>query len=130
MENYMWHVALEPGTTKMQDVIIAKLAIDDFDTISFLLSSNDLRGRVFEEERGGYGLVYGGEYKKPYPSVIVWRFRNTEDGSIVENMQPGDAWVLEEIWRWWLMPEETDAEYVPPKQFLVMERNINEELNV
>ena len=33
MSNTMWHVALEPGTTKMQDVIIADLRVDDFETI-------------------------------------------------------------------------------------------------
>ena len=33
---------------------------------------------------------------------------------------PEDAWIVERVWRDMLMPEATDAEYVPPKRFLVM----------
>ena len=29
MSNTMWHVALEPGTSRMQDVILADLRVDD-----------------------------------------------------------------------------------------------------
>ena len=42
--------------------------------------------------------------------------------SFIVNMKMEDVWILKHVWREWLMPEETDAEYVPPKQFLVMER--------
>ena len=37
-------------------------------------------------------------------------------------MQIEDAWILEYVWSEWLMPEDTDAEYVPPEQFIVMGR--------
>ena len=46
MSNVMWHVALEPGTTKMQDVIVANIEVDDFQIINFLLSTNHLKGKV------------------------------------------------------------------------------------
>ena len=122
MENYMWHVALEPGTTRMQDVIVADIEVNDLETITFLLATNQLKGKVFETERGGYMLMYGGEYERPFPSIIIWKLQIQEDESIIKNMQMEDAWILKHVWREWLMPEETDAEYVPPKQFLVMER--------
>ena len=60
MSNMMWHVALEPGTTKMQDVIVAELSVSDYETIGGLLSANHLKGEVFETARGGYLLMYGG----------------------------------------------------------------------
>ena len=120
MSNVMWHVALEPGTTRMQDVIVADIEVNDLETITFLLATNQLKGKVFETERGGYLLMYGGEYERPFPSIIIWKLQIKEDESFIENMQIEDAWILEHVWREWLMPEETDAEYVSPKQFLVM----------
>ena len=36
MSNTMWHVALEPGTTKMQDVILANIAVSDFEMIGVI----------------------------------------------------------------------------------------------
>ena len=122
MSNVRWHVALEPGTTRMQDVIVADIQVDDLETIAFLLRTNQLKGKVFETERGGYMLMYGGEYERTFPSVIIWKLRISEDESFIENMQMEDAWILKHVWREWLMPKETDAEYFPPKQFLVMER--------
>ena len=128
MSNTMWHVALEPGTTRMQDVILADLAVDDFEVIGFLLSTNHLKGKVFETERGGYLLMYGGEYVRPFPSVIIWRVEVSEEESTIVDMRHEDGWILKHVWREWLMPAETEAEYAPPKQYLVMQRQLNEDI--
>jgi hypothetical protein len=122
MSNDMWHVALEPGTTKMQDVISASISIGDIETISMLLSSTNPKAQDIEVKDGGYLLMYGGEYERPYPSVMIWRYRKEEENAIIEDMKMEDAWIVECVWRKWLMPEDADAEYVPPKQFLVMQR--------
>ena len=122
MSNVMWHVALEPGTTRMQDVIVADIEVNDLETITFLLRTNQLKGKVFETERGGYMLMYGGEYERPFPSIIIWKLQIKEDESFIKDMQMEDAWILKHVWWEWLMPEETDAEYILPKQFWVMER--------
>lgn len=116
----MWHVALEPDTTRMQDVILADLAVNDFDTICYLLSTNHLKGKVLETERGSYLLMYGGDYERPYPSIMIWRVEITEEENTIVDMKQEDTWIVEKIWREWLMPEETDAEYVPPNRFQVM----------
>ena len=120
MKNVMWHVALEPGTTKMQDVMVASVVANDFGLLSALLSTNNLKGKVFEFGEVGYMIVYGGEYSRPFPSVIIWRPSITEDESFIEDMRAEDGWIVKHVWREWLMPEETDAKYVPPKQFIVM----------
>ena len=122
MSNTMWHVALEPGTTKMQDVILANIAVNDFEMIGVLLSTNHLKGKVFETERGSYLLMYGGEYEKPYPSVMIWRVEISEEESTIADMRQEDEWILKHVWREWLMPEGIDAEYVSPKNFIVMGR--------
>ena len=122
MSNIMWHVALKPGTTEMQDVILADVDPNDFETIGILLSTSHLKGKVLETERGSYLLMYGGEYERPYPSVIIWRTEITEERNTIVDMKQEDTWIVEHIWREWLMPEETDAEYVPPSQFLLMMR--------
>ena len=122
MGNDVWHVALEPGTTRMQDVIVVNLAINDFEIISFLLSTNHLKGKAVDTERGNYLMIYGGEYKRPYPSVMIWRVEVSEEENTIVNMRHEDGWILKQVWREWLMPEHTDMEYVPPKQFLIMKR--------
>lgn len=122
MGNTMWHVALAPGTTRMQDVILADLAVNDFDTICYLLSTNRLKGKVLETERGSYLLMCGGEYERPYPSIMIWRVKITEEENTIMDMKQEDAWIVERIWREWLMPEDADAEYVPPNQILAMMR--------
>ena len=120
MSNTMWQVALKPGTSKMQDVILADLEVNDFDTIGFLLSTTHLKGKVLETERGSYLLMYDGEYERPYPSVMIWRAEISEEENRIVDMQQEDSWIVKHVWREWLMPEETDAEYVPPDQFLVI----------
>ena len=120
MENYMWHVALEPGTTKLQDVIIAKIAIAEYDTLCLLLGSRHLVGKQYGDEKGGYVLLHAAEYERPYPSIMIWRIEITDCENTVVDMRQEDGWIVKHVWREWLMPEVTDAEYVPPKQFLMM----------
>ena len=122
MSNTMWHVALEPGTTRMQDVIQVDLAVNDFETICCVLSTDHLKGKDTETARGNYLFMYGGEYERPYPSVMIWRFETADEGNIIRDMRYEDDWIVEYVWREWLMPERTDAEYIPPKQFLVMQK--------
>ena len=122
MSSIMWHVALKPGTTEMQDVILADLDIDDFETIGYLLSTSHLKGKVLETEQGNYLLMHGGEYERPYPSIMIWRIEITDCENTVVDMRQEDGWIVKHVWRDMLMPEETDEEYVPPNQFLVMMR--------
>lgn len=122
MSNTMWHVALQPGTTEMQDVILADVDVDDFETIGTLLSASVLKRQVIETERGSYLLICDGEYKRPYPSVMIWRAETTGEERTIADMRQEDSWIVKYIWREWLMPKETDAEYIPPNQFLVLMR--------
>ena len=123
MSNVMWHVALEPGTTKMQDVIVADMPCDDFATICFLLKTNNLKGKVYELEQGGFLIMYGGEYHRPFPSVMIWRLEVTEEESFIVNMSLDDAWILKSVWKHWLIPEDTDAAFEPPDEFVVMAKS-------
>ncbi len=122
MNNDIWHVALKAGTTELQDVIVAGMDIGDLETISCLLSTNRLKGREFETDWGGFLMMYAGEYERPFPSVMIWRFENRNGDSIIKDMRYEDAWIIERVWRDMLMPEITDAEYVPPKRFLLTAR--------
>ena len=120
MSNTMWHVALEPGTSRLQDVILVDLRVDDFETLCYLLSTGHLKGKAHETEKGSYLFMYGGEYERPYPSVMIWRVEIPEEKQIIVDMQYEDCWIVEHVWREWLMSEETDAKYIPPGRFLVM----------
>ena len=120
MSNTMWHVALKPGTTEMQEVILADVDANDFKTIGSLLSTNILISQIIESEQNGYLLIFDGEYERPYPSVMIWRVEISEEENTVVDMRQEDGWIVKHVWREWLMPEETDAEYVPPNQILMM----------
>lgn len=120
MSNDVWHVALEPGTTKMQDVILARIDINDIQTISYLLSTERPKGKLLETEQGGFLLMYGGEYERPFPSIMIWRVADRNGETIIKDMRPEDAWIVEHVWRELLMPEATEAKYVPPKRFLLV----------
>lgn len=122
MSNTMWHVALQPGTTEMQDVILADVDADDFETIGTLLSASLLKRQVVETERGSYLLICDGECERPYPSVMIWRVETAGEERTIVDMRQEDSWIVKYIWREWLMPERTDAEYVPPSRFLVLMR--------
>ena len=120
MSNIMWHVALKPGTTEMQDVILTDVDPNDFETIGTLLSTNILVSRVIETEHSNYLLISDGECERPYPSVMIWRVEDYGEEINIVDMRQEDVWIIKHVWREWLMPEETDAEYAPPKQFMLM----------
>lgn len=122
MSNIMWHVALNPGTTEMQDVILTDVDPNDYETIGTLLSTNILVSRVIETEQSNYLLISDGKCERPYPSVMIWRVEDSGEEINIVNMRQEDGWIIKHVWREWLMPEETDAKYVPPEQFLLMMR--------
>ena len=124
MSNIVWHVALEPGTTKLQDVVLAEIAVNDFQTISCLLSTSRPKGKEFRTEWGGFLMMHAGEYERPLPIVMIWRFEDLNGESYIKDMRPEDAWIVERVWRDLLMPETTDSKYVPPERFLVMARGL------
>ncbi len=125
MQNVMWHVALEPGSKKMQDVIVAKMAFNDLEQIGSLLGTNRVKGSGLEAGNKGYFIMYGGEYERPYPSIIIWKYKVTEDGNIICDLEQEDGWILKQIWRDWLVGENETCSYEPPKSFLIMERKEN-----
>ena len=85
MSNTMWHVALKPGTTEIQDVILADVDANDFETIGTLLSTNVLISQIIESEQNGYLLIFDGEYERPYPSIMIWRFRRVGEEKFIED---------------------------------------------
>ena len=110
MKNVVWHVAVEPDTKQIETVIAAELAVDDVELISMLLSTDRLKGKTFETDDGGFLLMYGGEYERPFPGVMIWRFQNEDGSSYIKDMKPEDSWIVEYVWREWLMPEGAEVE--------------------
>ena len=122
MKNIMWHIGTRHGTAELQDVVAAAISIGEIDLLSALLNTNRLKGASIESDRSSYLLMYNGEAARPYNEVIVWKCRTEGDESIIDDMGMEDSWIVEYVWRNWLMPEDTDEEYVPPEQFLVMKQ--------
>ena len=110
MKNVVWHVAVEPDTKQIETVIAAELEVDDVELISMLLSTDRLKGKTIETNDGGFLLMYGGEYERPLPEVMIWRFENEDGNSYIKDMRPEDSWIVEYVWREWLMPEGAEVE--------------------
>lgn len=110
MKNVVWHVAVDPDTEQIETVIAAELAIDDVELISILLSTDRLKGKTIGTNDGGFLLMYGGEYERPFPGVMIWRFQNKDGSSYIKDMRPEDSWIVEYVWREWLMPEGAEVE--------------------
>ena len=104
MKNVVWHVAVESDTMQIDTVIAAELAIDDVELISMLLSTDHLKGKEVETQDGGFLLMYGGEYERPFPEVMIWRFENEGGGRRVKDMREEDFWIVEYVWKEWLTP--------------------------
>ena len=123
-----WHVALEPGSSKMQDVIIPRIAFDDFDMIWMLLDTDHVKAKSIEAENGGYLLMYDGECDRPYPSVMIWRYitdENTHD-NLITDMEFEDSDIIESVWNNYLMEEEHSQDYTRPGYFILMEKSKEE----
>ena len=86
------------------------LSIDDVELISILLSTDRLKGKTFETNDGGFLLMYGREYERPFPGVMIWRFQNKDGSSYIKDMKPEDSWIVEYVWREWLMPKGAEVE--------------------
>ena len=85
-------------------MIAAELAIDDVELISMLLSTDHLKGKEVETQDCGFLLMYGGEYERPFPEVMIWRFENEGGGRRVKDMREEDFWIVEYVWKEWLTP--------------------------
>ena len=110
MKNVVWHVAADTDTKQIETVIAAELEVDDVELISMLLSTDRLKGKTIETNDGGFLLMYGGEYERPLPEVMIWRFENEDGNSYIKDMRPEDSWIVEYVWREWLMPEGAEVE--------------------
>ena len=121
MANTAWQIALKLGTTGLQDIVKVNLSVDNTELIQVLLSTQELICDDFETEQGNFLLMYAGEYERPYPSILIWRYRlsgGSGEERIIEDMREEDSWVLEPIWKEWMTPAGFDAEYIPPERTL------------
>ena len=120
-----WHVALEPGSSKMQDVIVPLISFEDFEMISLFLSSEHVKAAQVKSEDGGYLLMYDGKSQRPYPSIIIWRYQTDEEtkGNLITDMTFDDAPIIEYVWKNYLIEEGGDQEFIKPNYYIFMEKD-------
>ena len=119
MANTAWQIALKLGTTGLQDIVKVNLSVDNTELIQVLLSTQKLICDDFETEQGNFLLMYAGEYERPHPSILIWRYRLSGDSGeerIIEDMREEDSWILEPIWKEWMTPAGFDVEFIPPEK--------------
>ena len=120
-----WHVALEPGSSELQDVIIPRIPFDDLEMIGLLLETDHVKAKPVETEDGGYLLLYDGKCGRPYPSVMIWRYITDEntDENLITDMEFRDSEIIEYVWDNYLMEEGHDQEFTRPGYFILMEKS-------
>lgn len=90
----VFHIALD-GNGKLQPIICVQLPVGDMALLCGLLNTN--RPGASSKENGdgtGYLFFYDNNMKKPYPSVMIWKFRIEGDRRIMCDMEQKDLAVI------------------------------------
>ena len=88
------HIALNPDGT-LQPIISVPLPVGDINILKCLLSTNRPGGAFLDNPDGtGYLFMYDNNRKKPYPSVMIWKYRKEGDQNIIEDMHQEDLRII------------------------------------
>lgn len=91
--NTVFHIALNPDGT-LQPIIDVILPFD-VDILKCLLSTDRPGGTPLDNPDGtGYLFVYDNNKKKPYPSVMIWKYRKGKEYDILQDMRPEDLRII------------------------------------
>ncbi len=84
--NAVFHIGLKPDGT-LQPIINAVLPFGNIELLKCLLQTDRPGGQFLDlNDETGYFFVYDNARKKPYPSVIIWKYRKEGDVRVIENV--------------------------------------------
>lgn len=115
-----WHIALEPDSDYMlQDVIVPLIAFDEV-SISKLLNTKQLKVDTVKGNENAYLIMYDGEGSHPYREIMIWKCQSRNDELNICNMELKDSAIIKYAWQNYLLPKDSNAKYIPPRDFLFM----------
>ena len=103
----MFHVALDPNG-KLQPIINASLPFGDMTLLQQLLSTDRVGGKSVDyDDSVGYLFMYDNNVKRPYPSVIIWRYEKRDGQSVIVDVKQEDLRAVRYACEHFLTPDKT-----------------------
>lgn len=88
-EVVMWHIALEKSGV-LQPIMAARIPFSQ-DVIMMLLQTDKPGGTTVDlDSDHHYFFAYDNNKKRPYPSVMIFRYDITDKGNILRDMRQED----------------------------------------
>lgn len=93
-DNAIFHIGLKPDGT-MQSIINARLPFSNHTLLKGLLNTERLGGQFHDcYEDGGYFFMYDNSRKKPYRSVMIWKYIVEDDRRVITDVKEGDLRII------------------------------------
>lgn len=93
-DNVVFHIGLNPDGT-MQDIINVRLPFSDHALLMALLNTQRLGGQFYDcYDDGGYFFMYDKSKKRPYPSVMIWKYKIKDDRRVITDMEKVDLRII------------------------------------
>ena len=92
--NIVFHIALnEDGT--LQPIINVRIPFGRIEVLKQLLQTNRPGGQFYEVTADqGYFFTYANDRKKPYPSVMIWKYRVINGVNTIVDMEKEDLGII------------------------------------
>lgn len=92
--NAVFHIALNPEGS-MQPIINAVLSFFDFGLLKKLLRTRRPGGEFYDQDDGtGYFFMYNNNRKRPYPSVMIWKYKIENGVHVLEDVGKEDLRII------------------------------------
>lgn len=92
--NIVFHIALNQDGN-LQPIINVRLPFGNIEVLKLLLKTERPGAQFYEvSEDWGYLFVYDNLKKKPYPSVMIWKFQVVEGQNMIVDMEQEDLGII------------------------------------
>lgn len=89
----VFHIALRPDGT-LEPVVNVVIPFDA-ELLAVLLRTDRPGGEFLDQVDGtGYFFAYDNSRKKPYPSVMIWKYHLEERGCVLQDVEERDLPVI------------------------------------
>lgn len=92
--NVIFHIGVYRDGS-MQDIINVRLPFDNHDLLMRLLNTNRLGGQFYDcYEDGGYFFMFDSSRKRPYPSVMIWKYKIENETRTIVDVEQKDLSII------------------------------------
>lgn len=92
--NIVFHIALNSDGS-LQPIVNARIPFGRIEVLKQLLQTNRPGGKFYEvTPKQGYLFTYANDLKKPYPSVMIWKYRNINGANTIVDMEKDDLGII------------------------------------